>query len=94
MNPGSAMARIGDAFWVLNDFDQANLNYRRTLVHGYNKYAYLGMAKIYAQRNQMGKATEILIMLLDKESQDVRIKSETATLIRSYPQLATTLPRE
>jgi tetratricopeptide (TPR) repeat protein len=86
MDPRIAITRIGDAYMSLNDFENAESNYTRALSFGYDKFAYLGMAKINTRLNRMDEALKILTMLVEKEPGDLRISGEFRAFVKKYPQ--------
>jgi tetratricopeptide (TPR) repeat protein len=92
MNPKIAMTRIGDVYMSMKDLEQAAVNYGKALALGYDKYAYLGMAKIHTIRNQLDEAIKILSMLVEKEPNDSRIAAEFKELVEKYPHLKKTVP--
>ena len=67
-------------------------NYRNALALGYDKYAYLGMARIHIRRNNRDKAFKILSMLAEKEPGDPRIASEFKAFAEKYPELISDIP--
>jgi tetratricopeptide (TPR) repeat protein len=73
MNPRIALTRIGDAFLSLHELRNAERYYQRALELGYDKYAYLGMAKIHMRRGEPEKASDIYAMLQGQEPADARI---------------------
>ena len=89
MEPRIVFTRIGDAYLRLDDLVEAELNYQRALAHGYDKYAYLGIARIHVGRNDTNRAAEIFTMLAEKEPNDQRIQVELNNLAEKDPQLKT-----
>jgi tetratricopeptide (TPR) repeat protein len=81
MKPRIALTRIGDAYFGLKDYEQAETHYKKALALGYDKYAYLGMAKIHAEKNQRDKASKIFEMLFDKMPGDLRVAAEYKEII-------------
>lgn len=92
MEPRIALTRIGDAYLNSKDFKYAELNYRKALTLGYDKYAYLGMARIHTMRNNIEKALKILSMLAEKEPDDPRIAGELSGFVEKYPQVTSDIP--
>jgi tetratricopeptide (TPR) repeat protein len=70
MAPRIAVTRIGDAYMSLEDFEKAEAHCTKALSYGYDKFAYLGIVKIYKRRNRMDEALKILNMLVEKEPVD------------------------
>jgi tetratricopeptide (TPR) repeat protein len=87
MEPRIAITRIGNAFMSLDDLDQAEESFKEALAHGYDRYAYLGIARIHVKRNHMDKASEIFTLLLDKEPNDSRIMGELKRFAEKHPEL-------
>ena len=83
MAPRIVMTRIGDTYLILKDLEQAEINYKKALDIGYDKYAYLGMARIYLNRGLTDKAFEVLSMLVEKEPDDSRLAAEFKRLEKS-----------
>ena len=86
MDKKIGLTRIGDSYISLNDFERAEVSYRKAMAIGYDKYAYLGMTKVHAMKDRLDKALEILKMLVDKEPGDLRISTESRILMEKYPQ--------
>ena len=87
MEPRIVFTRIGDAYLRLDDLVEAELNYQKALALGYDKYAYLGIARIHIRRNDTARAAEIFAMLAKKEPNDQRIQAELNNLVEEDPQL-------
>ncbi len=87
MNRASAMTRIGDCYLSMNDLENAQISYQITLAAGYDKYACLGMLRIYLKKNKIDKAFETLELLKRNEPQDPRIASEYKSFIEKYPHV-------
>jgi hypothetical protein len=85
MNRISAMTRIGDSYMSMNDLENSEISYQKSLATGYDKYAYLGMYRIYLKRNHIDKAFETLAMLIKNEPHDTRISSEYNMFVEKYP---------
>jgi len=86
MEPRIALTRIGDAYLKLKDVKCAKLNYQKALTLGYDKYAYLGMARIHTKKNNIDKALKIFSMLAEKEPDDQRIAAELTALVEKHLQ--------
>jgi hypothetical protein len=86
MDPRIAITRMGDAYMCLEDFEKAKTNYMRALSFGYDKFAYLGMARINTRFNRMDEALKILTMLVKKEPGDLRVSGEFRAFVKKYPQ--------
>jgi len=86
MEPRIALTRIGDAYLELKDVKYAKLNYQKALTLGYDKYAYLGMARIHTEKNNIDKALKILSMLAEKEPDDPRIADELSGFVEKHPR--------
>ena len=82
-----AITRIGDSYVSMNDLENAEINYKKTVAICYDKYAYLGMFRIHLKRNHVDKAFEILAMLMKNEPHDPRISSEYNIFVKKYPHL-------
>jgi len=87
MDPKIAITRIGDAYMGLEELDQAEENYKKALAFGYDKYAYLGMARIHTGRNQADSAYKIFSMLVEKEPDDLRIAAEFKRFVEKNPSV-------
>ena len=87
MNKKIVLTRIGDAYMNLQDYDQAEENYKEALVVGYDKYAYLGLARIHMIRNQIDEIYLIFKKLREQEPGDQRIEVEYRAFIEKYPEL-------
>jgi len=85
MNRISAMTRIGDSYMSMNDLENSEISYQKSIATGYDKYAYLGMYRIHLKRNHIDKAFETLAMLIKKEPHDTRISSEYNMFVEKYP---------
>jgi tetratricopeptide (TPR) repeat protein len=85
IDPRIVMTRIGDAYLSLGNFEQAEVNYRKALALGYDKYAYLGLARIHTETNHMDEALKIFTMLLEKEPNDARVTAEVKEFAGRYP---------
>jgi tetratricopeptide (TPR) repeat protein len=92
MNPRIAMTRIGDAFMSLDDLEQAEASYQEALSMGYDKWAYLGMARIHSRRNQVTRVVEIFSMFLENDSEDLRIAAELRGVAQQHPQIGEAFP--
>ena len=71
----------------INDLENSEISYQKTIAAGYNKYAYLGMYRLHLKRNHIDKAFEILAMLMKKEPHDPRISSEHNIFVEKYPHM-------
>jgi tetratricopeptide (TPR) repeat protein len=87
MNPRIAMTRMGDAYMSLDDLQRAESKYKEALALGYDKYASLGMARIYTKKKQLNEVSRIFSVLLEKMPNNPRIAAEFKGLIEKYPQL-------
>jgi tetratricopeptide (TPR) repeat protein len=85
MNRISAMTRIGDSYMSMNDLENSEISYQKSIAMGYDKYAYLGMYRIHLKRNHIDKAFETLTMLMKNEPHDTRISSEYNMFVKKYP---------
>jgi tetratricopeptide (TPR) repeat protein len=93
MNPRIALTRIGDAYVSLKDFEQAETYYTKALTLGYDKYAYLGMARIHARKNKIDKVKEIFSSLIENLPNDLRVAAEFKGFVKKYPRIGKDLPR-
>ena len=87
MSKKIVLTRIGDAYMNLQDYDHAELHYNEALDIGYDKYAYLGLARIHMIRNQIDEIYLIFKKLREQEPGDQRIEVEFKTFIEKYPEL-------
>ena len=78
-----ATDRNGDAYLKLGDLSQAEEYYARALEMGYDKFAYLGMARAHVDKGHKGEALKIFDMLLKKEPDDGRVKDVYRALFPS-----------
>ena len=86
MDPKMVMTRIGDAYLKLGDLQQAEVHYKKTLNIGYDKFAYLGIAKIHIKRNNIDKAIDIFSVLLQNDPDDPRISAEFRSFVKECPE--------
>jgi tetratricopeptide (TPR) repeat protein len=93
MEPRIALTRIGDAYLSLNDLKQAEINYKKALEFGYDKYAHLGMARIHAKRDDTETALHTFSMLAKEDPYDLRIAAELRNLTKKHPKLRNALKK-
>ncbi len=60
-------SRMGDAWVNLGDLDAAEPCYRRSLLEGYDRYAYIGLVRLYCDREQFDQATEAFSAIMAAE---------------------------
>ena len=65
---------------------QAESNYKKALDLGYDKFAYLGLAKMYMKTNDITMAIEMFTILFDREANDTRVSEEFKQLLKKYPK--------
>jgi hypothetical protein len=70
----------------LDDLDEAESHYKQALLLGYDKYAHLGMTKIYLKEDDTDHAFSTLAMLKKKEPKDSRISYEMKKFLNKHPE--------
>ena len=86
MDPRIALTRVGDAYVYLDELDEAESYYKQALLLGYDKYAHLGMVKIYLKKAETSQAYNTLVMLKKKEPKDTRISYEIKKFLKNHPE--------
>jgi hypothetical protein len=71
----------------MNDLENSEISYQKTITTGYNKYAYLGMYRIHLKRNHIDKAFKTLAMLMKNDPHDPRVSSEYNMFVEKYPNV-------
>ena len=92
MDQRAGLTRIGDSYISLNELDLAEASYRKAITMGYDKYAYLGISKVHARKDDPHKALKILSMLRQREAEDRRISEESRRFLERYPEIGQSIP--
>jgi tetratricopeptide (TPR) repeat protein len=75
------MARLGDAYRNIGQYDDAERAYKTNLADGYHKFSLAGLIKLYALQGRIIEACQRYDELLHHEKEEKNIYSEVGELL-------------
>lgn len=80
------MTRIGDAYRNLGEYDAAERAFRKPLSTSYDKFAMVGLLKLYSLQGRLGEACTCYDEILRHEGEDSRILTDVITLLLQHEE--------